>query len=188
MLRSTSLFLLIGIALIFVCEYLNKSIKLFYFPSRRIQPLAVFAAIGFLLLIPVQCSSVYIQIRNSDNQANLEIRQADRRISAFRAVPNLNQLRDMAKDIPPGWQYDGSVSFEDNRSRLISTSEDQLARLRIMASSGKSQAVQKAVPDLISQAIICLLYAQVFYKMRPIKKRLVFDIDTDDVKDSELFP
>ena len=134
LLRSTSLFLLIGIALIFVCEYLNKSIKLFYFPSRRIQPLAVFAAIGFLLLIPVQCSSVYIQIRNSDNQAKLEIRQADRRISAFRAVPNLNQLRDMAKDIPPGWQYDGSVSFEDNRSRLISTSEDQLARLRIMAS------------------------------------------------------
>ena len=61
--------------------------------------------------------------------------------------------------------------------------------LRITAATAKNQAIQRAVPDVISQIIISMLYAQAFYNLRVTRQRFVYVPDPgDDLDDSELVP
>ncbi|MFN7899635.1 MAG: hypothetical protein ACK5N0_08230 [Synechococcaceae cyanobacterium] len=184
--RSSSHFPLLGSALIFLCESQARSVGPPFFPLRRIQNLAPLAALGFLLLIPVQINAIYTQIRDSDNQAQRTIRQVDRQVNTLRNVNNLDQLQQLMSRVSPDIPLQPGESIVEIRARLVDRGETDLARLRIAANNAKRNAIKKAVPDCIRDAMICLIYAIAFYGVRTVDKSLLLSsIDKDD--DQEKF-
>jgi hypothetical protein len=168
LLRTFSVYPLIAAALIFLCENQAKSLSPPIFPLKRIQKLAPLAAIGFILIIPLQASSVYTQIRNSDNEAQKTIRQVERRVTVFKAIANVSDLQQVIQTLPPSVRPDSGLPLIEARSLLVERGESELARLRIMSNRAKSETVKRAVPELIRDALICLIYAIAFYGLRHI--------------------
>jgi hypothetical protein len=84
LLRTTAPFTLLGATLLYLYEGPVGGPPYFLLPLRRIQRLAPFAALGFLLLIPLQIHASYVQIRNADSAAQTTIRSVERRIEAIR--------------------------------------------------------------------------------------------------------
>lgn len=171
--RSSSLFALLGCALIFLCESQPRVSSPPLFPLRRIQKLAPLAALGFLLLIPLQINSMYLQIRDSDNAAQKTIRQVERQVNLIRSLNSLAEFQQFTKNLPPQLQPMPGASLIEARSRLVDRGEDELARLRIAANKAKSDMVRKAVPDAIRDSLACLIYAFAFYGIRTLDKAVI---------------
>lgn len=179
--RSSSFFPLLGSALIFLCESQARSAGPPFFPLRRIQKFAPLAALGFLLLIPVQINAVYTQIRDSDNEAQRTIRQVDRQVNALRGVNSLPQLQQILSRVSPDLRPQPGESIVEIRARLVDRGESELARLRIAANNAKREAVKKGVPDCIRDFLICLIYSIAFYGIRALDKSLLLSsIDKED--------
>jgi hypothetical protein len=160
-------------ALIYLCESQAKSLSPPIFPLKRIQKLAPLAAIGFLLLIPLQINSIYLQIRNSDNEAQRTIRQVERQVAAFRAISDVSELQQITQNLPPAVRPAPGISLVEARSLLVDRGETELARLRILSSKAKGETIKRAVPDAIRDALICLIYAVAFYGLRSINFSMI---------------
>ena len=168
LIRTSSIYPLMAAALIFLCEHHAKSLSPPIFPLKRIQKLAPLAALGFILIIPLQTNSIYLQIRNSDNEAQRTIRQVDRQVAAFRAISSVSELQQITQNLPPIVRPAPGISLVEARSLLVDRGETELARLRILANKAKSEAIKRAVPDAIRDALTCLIYAVAFYGLRSI--------------------
>lgn len=171
--RSLSVYPLMAAALIYLCESQAKSLSPPIFPLKRIQKLAPLAAIGFVLLIPLQINSIYLQIRNSDNEAQRTIRQVERQVAAFRAISDVSELQQITQNLPPAVRPAPGISLVEARSLLVDRGETELARLRILSSKAKSETIKRAVPDAIRDALICLIYAVAFYGLRAINFSMI---------------
>ena len=168
--RTTSFFPLLGSSLIFLCEIQARSAGgPPFFPLRRIQRLAPVAALGFLMLIPLQINSVYTQIRDSDNEAQRSIRQVERQVNTISGIKSFPELQQILSRIPPDLQPQSGQSIAEIRVRLVDRAETELARLRIAANTAKRRAIEKAVPDSIRDLLMCLIYFIAFYGIRTLK-------------------
>jgi hypothetical protein len=166
LLRTTAPFTLLGAALIYLCELVG-GMSPAWLPLQRIQRLAPLAALGFLLLIPLQVHASWMQIRNADGEAQKTIRSVERRITAVRAVASSADLAELSKGLPPDWQPLPEQSLTVNRSRLLARVEPELGRLRSLARTNKSAAVQKRLQDGLRDALLNLIYAVTFVGLRP---------------------
>jgi hypothetical protein len=184
LLRTLAVYPLLAAALIFLCENQAKSLSPPIFPLRRIQKLAPLAAIGFVLIIPLQTNSAYTQIRNSDNEAQKTIRQVERRVTEFTAISSLSELQQITQNLPPGVRPAPSIPLIEARALLVDRGESELARLRILSNRAKSDTIKRAVPDLIRDGLICLVYAIAFYGLRHINSSVIgpsaIDPEMDD--------
>jgi hypothetical protein len=173
LIRSLSVYPLLAAALIFLCENQAKSLSPPIFPLKRIQKLAPLAALGFILLIPLQTNSIYLQIRNSDNEAQKTIRQVERQVAAFRAITNAAELQQITQNLPPIVRPAPGISLVEARSLLVDRGETELARLRILANNAKSEMIKRGVPNGIRDALICLIYSVAFYGLRFINFSMI---------------
>ena len=171
--RSSTLLPLMGCALIFLCEGQARATSPPLFPLRRIQKLAPLAALGFLLLIPLQINSMYVQIRNSDNEAQKTIRDVERQLNVIRSMNSLADLEQIYKNLPSLIQPTPGLSLVEIRARLLNRGENELARLRIEANNAKSEMIRKAVADGIRDSLLCLIYAIAFYGIRTLDKSVI---------------
>ena len=169
LLRTTAPFTLLGAALIYLCEGPLDAPGPSWLPLRRIQRLAPLAALGFLLLIPLQIHASWTQINTADSEAQKTIRTVERRIAAVRAVDSSSDLLKLSKGLPPDWQPLANESLEVNRTRLLGRVEPELARLRNLASDNKSAVIQKRLQDGLRDQLLSLIYAVAFYGLRPMR-------------------
>jgi len=138
-------------------------------PLQRIQKLAPLAALGFLLLIPLQINASWSQIRTADVEAQKTIRSVERRIASVRSAARSADLRQLSQGLPADWQPLPEESLSVNRARLLGRVEPELARLRNTASRNKNAAIQKRLQDGLRDVLLSLIYAWAFLGLRPIR-------------------
>lgn len=166
LLISTAPFSLLGMALIFLGEEILEGEPLRWLPVGRIRQLAPLAALGFLLLVPLQINAYLMQFHTADQQARTAIRSIEGRVGEFRAAASNADLLKLTSGLPAPLQPLPQLSLADNRSRLLQRIEPQLARLRTVANDNKSQAIQKAIKDGSRNVLLCLTYAWLYWGMR----------------------
>lgn len=166
LLHTTAPFTLLGAALIYLCEGPTMGAISNWFSLLRIRKLAPLAALGFLLLIPLQVHASWVQIRTADIEAQKTIRTVERRVTSVRMVASSSDLQELSQGLPPDWQPLSSSSLAENRSRLLGRIEPELGRLRTLASTNKSRAIQKALQDGTRNVLLSLVYAWAFIGLR----------------------
>jgi hypothetical protein len=169
LLRTTAPFALLGSALIYLDERSRGMDNSTLLSLRRIQKLAPLAALGFLLLIPLQINATWVQIRHADSEAQKTIRSVERRIKAVQAVGSRAELLEISRGLPPDWQPLAEESLSVNRSRLLGRVYPELARLRTLANTNKSATIQKQLQDGLRDLLLSLIYAAAFYGLRPMQ-------------------
>ena len=169
LLRTTTPFALLGTALIVLCEAFDGKATPAWFTAKRLQRLAPLAALGFVLLIPLQINASWVQIRNADAEAQKTIRGVERRVAAVRAAASAEQLLELTQGLPPDWQPVPSDSLAVNRSRLLGRVEPELARLRTTAEANKSAAIQKRLQDGLRDLLLNVVYAAALFGTDTLK-------------------
>lgn len=169
LLRTTAPFTLLGAALIYLCEGPLQGDPAPLFPLQRIRRLAPLAALGFALLIPLQISASYLQIRDADIAAQKTIRSVQRRINEVRSVASDTGLLELSQGLPVDWQPLADASLDSNRARLLGRVEPELARLRTIASNNKNTAIQQSLRDGLRDLLLSLIYAVAFFGLRPAR-------------------
>lgn len=167
--RTSSVYPLVGSALIFLHESKSRPLSPSFFPLKRIQWLAPLVAAGFLLLIPLQTNSILVQIRDSDGLAQRAIRELDRQVNAFRSISSQEQLQRITINLPPNLRPTPGESLAEGRRRLVTQGESELTQMRISAEKAKREVTNKGVLDAIRDGLNCLIYALAFVGLRKIK-------------------
>ncbi|MEB3362220.1 MAG: HpsJ family protein [Synechococcaceae cyanobacterium] len=167
--RTSSVYPLVGSALIFLGESKSRPPSPSIFPLKRIQRLAPVVAAGFLLLIPLQTNSILTQIRNSDSLAQRAVRQLDRQVNTFRSISSLEQLQRITMSLPPDLRPAPGESLAEGRRRLVAQGESELTQMRISAEKAKREVTNKGILDSIRDGLNCLIYALAFAGLRKVK-------------------
>lgn len=167
--RTSSVYPLVGSALIFLGESKSRPPSPSIFPLKIIQRLAPVVAAGFLLLIPLQTNSILTQIRSSDSLTQRAIRQLDLQINAFRGISSLEQLQRVTATLPPELRPSPGESLAEGRRRLVKQGESELTQMRINSEKAKRQVTNKGVLDAIRDGLTCVIYALAFVGLRKAK-------------------
>jgi hypothetical protein len=83
MLLTTAPFTLLGTALLFLSERHMSSLAKPWLSAKRIRKLARPVTIGFPLLIPLQVTAIWTQIRSANFEAQKTIRVLERRVNTL---------------------------------------------------------------------------------------------------------
>ena len=167
--RASSVYPLVGSALIFLSESKSRPLSPSFLTLKRIQWLAPVVAAGFLLLIPLQTNSIFEQIRDSNNLALRAVRALDRQVNSFRSISSLEQLQQITKNLPPELRPAPGESLAEGRRRLVTQGESELTQMRINAEKSKREVTNKGVLDAIRDGLTCVIYALAFAGLRKTK-------------------
>jgi hypothetical protein len=176
LLLTTAPFTLLGAALLLQAERQKQRLARPVLSAKRIRHLAGLASIGFLLLIPLQISAVFTQIRNADLAAQATIRSLERRVNGVRAVGSSSGLITLSAGLPADWQPRPGDSLAANRARLLGRVEPELARLRTDVDQRKRQAIQVGLKDGSRNILLAMIYA---WALAGLRRRLVVSDSTE---------
>jgi hypothetical protein len=116
---------LIGLALSHLAVVLQPANRLRSKRFRRIKQLAVVAALGFLLLIPLQVSATWRRVQDSTIKVSLQQQQGQQTISALRqAISAATSHQDLQTrleklQLPVAGQADLQVPFPQRQQKLL---------------------------------------------------------------------
>jgi hypothetical protein len=172
-LLTTTPFVLLGCALFCVVDLLSKnSIRT---PGKRslriIHKTALYVAIGFFLLIPLQVNASWAQLRQADSETQKTLRGLQQRVEAVRAASSVVELQKLAQGLPQDWQPSSNQSLALSRGQLLARIEPQVALIRTQAAQRRSAAVDKATQTLLRDCAISFLYGYAFlalHQRRPM--------------------
>jgi hypothetical protein len=126
---------------------------------RRIASLA---AIGFLLLIPLQTYGALAGIRSQLQQGQAQLNSLTSAAELVKNASNEPQLRDAIRAIPGA---DGvadqplGADVKTIKSALLNKLRESTNRLQTQLDDSKTKAIESIIPPLIRDAIISLAYA-----------------------------
>jgi hypothetical protein len=169
LLRTTAPFTLLGVALLYGSERSMAGSVQPPLNLHQIQKLAPLAALGFLLLIPLQANATWVQIRSADIEAQKTIRSVERRIAAVQAAASAPALQQLSLGLPEAWQPSPQLSVASNRKALLDRVQPELVRLRLSATTQKRQVIHKALQDLLRDTLISMIYGWAFFGLRLIR-------------------
>jgi hypothetical protein len=133
----------------------SSHLKLF----RRIASLA---AIGFLLLIPLQTYGAVVGIRSQLQQNQAQLNSLAAAAELVENASDERQLRDAIRAIPGA---DGvadqplGADVKTIKSALLNKLRESTAKLQTQLDDSKKKAIANIIPPLIRDAIISLAYA-----------------------------
>lgn len=162
LLLTTAPFTLLGTALLFLSERHMSSLAKPLLSAKRIRKLARPVTIGFLLLIPLQVTAIWTQIRSADFEAQKTIRVVESRVNTVRSVASSADLLRLSAGLPADWQPRTNGSLAENRARLLARIEPELAKLRTNAAQRKRMLIQLGLKDGTSNLLLLLIYAWAF--------------------------
>lgn len=166
LLLTTAPFTLLGTALLFLAERHTINQAKVKLSAKQIRKLARPVTIGFLLLIPLQVTAIWTQIRSADFEAQKTIRVVESRVNSVRSVASSADLLRLSAGLPADWQPRTKGSLAENRARLLARIEPELARLRTKADQRKRILIQLGLKDGTSNVLLSLIYAWAFEGVR----------------------
>ena len=126
---------------------------------RRIASLA---AIGFLLLIPLQTYGSVVGIRSQLQQNQAQLNRLTSAAELVQNASNESQLRDAIRAIPGA---DGvadqplGADVKTIKSALLDKLRETTNKLQTQLDDSKTKSIENTIPPLIRDAIISLAYA-----------------------------
>jgi len=181
-LRGIASLPLIALGLIMLANMIDVNVM----PSRRhlqlFRRIGSLAAIGFLLLIPLQTYGTVVGIRSQLQQGQAQLNSLSSAAELVQNARNEPQLRDAIRAIPGAdGVADQPLGADINtiKSALLNKLQESTNRLQTELDDSKRKAIASIVPPLIRDALISLAYAIGFAGMgysqpgKPIPLRLL---------------
>lgn len=182
-LRGTASLPLLGTVLLLLANMIDGSVS----PSSRqinlIRRIATFAAIGFLLLIPLQSYGTVRTINAQVQERQGELNQVVSAANQLQNAKTEQQLREAIRAIPGGEQLANrplGADVQTVKTFLLERIRPTVKRLENQLKENQSKALQNIVIPLLRDGVISLAYALGFAGMgynklgRPTPLRRLF--------------
>jgi hypothetical protein len=135
---------------------------------RLIRRIATIAAIGFLLLIPLQSYGTVGLIRGQVEESQGQLKLLANAANRVQNAANEQQLRDAIRSIPGGEQLSTrplGADVQTIKTGLLARLRPSVKRLENQLKENQSKALQNTIGPLIRDGFICLAYAVGFGAM-----------------------
>ncbi|MBM5816422.1 MAG: hypothetical protein FJ083_07490 [Cyanobacteria bacterium K_Offshore_surface_m2_239] len=161
-LRGTASLPLIAVALVMLANLLDSNVMPSSDQLRLIRRLATIAAIGFLLLIPIQSYGAVTGIRNQVQQSQGQLKKLADAANQVQKATNEAELREAIRAIPGGEQLANrplGADVQTIKTGLLARLRPSVKRLENQLKDSQNEALQNTIGPLIRDGIIALAYA-----------------------------
>jgi len=135
---------------------------------RLIRRIATFAAIGFLLLIPLQSYGTVGVIRSQVQEGQGQLKRLADAANLVQGAANEQQLREAIRAIPGGEQLANrplGADVQTIKTGLLARLRPSVKRLENQLKENQSKALQNTIGPLVRDGVISLAYAIGFASM-----------------------
>ena len=160
--RSIASLPLMALGLIMLANMIDDKVMPSSSLLQLLRRIASLAAIGFLLLIPLQTYGSVVGIRSQLQQNQAQLNSLTSAAELVQSASNEPQLRDAIRAIPGA---DGvadqplGADVKTIKSALLNKLRESTNRLQTQLDDSKTKAIENIIPPLIRDAIISLAYA-----------------------------
>jgi hypothetical protein len=161
-LRSIASLPLMALGLIMLANMIDGKVMPSSSHLQFLRRIASLAAIGFLLLIPLQTYGAVVGIRSQLQQGQAQLNSLTSVAQLVENASNEPQLRDAIRAIPGA---DGvadrplGADIKTIKSALLNKLRESTNSLQTQLNDSKTKAIQNIIPPLIRDGIISLAYA-----------------------------
>ena len=161
-LRGIASLPLMALGLIMLANMIDGKVMPSSSHLRLLRRIASLAAIGFLLLIPLQTYGTVVGIRSQLQQGQAQLNSLTAAAELVQQASSEPQLRDAIRAIPGA---DGvadqplGADIKTIKSALLKKLRESTNSLQTQLNDSKTKAIQNIIPPLIRDAIISLAYA-----------------------------
>jgi hypothetical protein len=161
-LRGIASLPLIALGLIMLSNMIDDKVMPSSSHLQLFRRIASLAAIGFLLLIPLQTYGTVVGIRSQLQQNQTQLNRLTSAAELVENASNELQLRDAIRAIPGA---DGvadqplGADVKTIKSALLNKLRESTAKLQTQLDDSKTKAIESIIPPLIRDAIISMAYA-----------------------------
>jgi hypothetical protein len=135
---------------------------------RLIRRIATFAAIGFLLLIPLQSYGTTGVIRSQVQEGQGQLKRLADAANQVQNAANEQQLREAIRAIPGGEQLANrplGADVQTIKTGLLARLRPSVKRLENQLKENQTKALQNTIGPLVRDGVIALAYAIGFASM-----------------------
>jgi hypothetical protein len=161
-LRGIASLPLIALGLIMLANMIDENVMPSSSHLQLLRRIASLAAIGFLLLIPLQTYGTVVGIRSQLQQNQAQLNRLTSAAEMVQNASNESQLRNAIRAIPGA---DGvadqplGADVKTIKSALLDKLRESTNGLQNQLDNSKTKAIESIIPPLIRDAIISLAYA-----------------------------
>lgn len=166
--RGTASLAIIGAAMIMLANYIDSEVLPSSDRLRLIQRICTAAAIGFLLLIPLQTYGTLMSIRNQVQEGQTQLNRLVSAANQLQNATNEEQLRTAILAIPGGERLANrplGADVQTIKTGLGVRLRTSVKRLENQLKDNQTKALQSTIGPLIRDAIIVIAYAVGFAGM-----------------------
>ncbi len=160
--RNTASLPLMAMGLIMVAIMVDSEVMPVSDHFRLIRRLTTVAAIGFLLLIPLQSYGTVGIIRGQVQESQGQLKRLADAANQVQSAADEQQLRDAIRSIPGGEQLASrplGADVQTIKTGLLGRLRPSIKRLENQLKENQSKALQNAIGPLIRDGFVCLAYA-----------------------------
>ena len=161
-LRGIASLPLMALGLIMLANMIDDKVMPSSSHLQLLRRIASLAAIGFLLLIPLQSYGAVVGIRSQLQQGQAQLNSLSSAAVLVQNASNEPQLRDAIRAIPGA---DGvadrplGAEIKTIKSALLNKLRESTNSLQTQLNDSKTKVIQDIIPPLIRDAIVSLAYA-----------------------------
>ncbi len=161
-LRGIASLPLMALGLIMLANMIDDKVMPSSSHLQLLRRIASLAAIGFLLLIPLQTYGSVAGIRSQLQQNQAQLNSLTSAAELVQNASNEPQLRDAIRAIPGADKVADQplgADVKTIKSALLNNLRESTNRLQTQLDDSKIKAIESIIPPLIRDAIISLAYA-----------------------------
>lgn len=167
-LRGTASLPLLAVGLLMVSALIDEEVM----PSSKqlswMRRIATYAAIGFLLLIPLQSYGLVRSINTQVQESQAQLNQLSAAANKIQKAATETELRDAIRAIPGGERLANrplGADVQTIKTGLLARLRPTVKRLENELKESQSQALQRVILPLVRDGVTCLAYALGFAGM-----------------------
>ncbi|MFN9058358.1 MAG: HpsJ family protein [Cyanobacteriota bacterium] len=161
-LRGTASLPLLALGLFMLAGLIDEEVL----PSGRqlklMRQIATYAAIGFLLLVPLQSYGLVRSINNQVQESQAQLNKLAAAANQIQQATTEQQLRQAIREIPGGEQIANrplGADLQTIKTGLLGRLRPTVKRLENQLKDNQNQALQNTVGPLVRDGLISLAYA-----------------------------
>ncbi len=160
--RSTASLPLMAMGLMMLAVMVDGEVMPISDQFRLIRRIATIAAIGFLLLIPLQSYGTVGLIKGQVETSQGQLKTLADAANLVQKADNEKQLRDAIRAIPGGEQLASrplGADVQTIKTGLLARLRPSVKRLENQLKENQSKALQSTIGPLVRDGFVCLAYA-----------------------------
>jgi hypothetical protein len=160
--RGTASLPMLGLALVMLANMIDGDVMPSSDYLRLMRRIATIAAIGFLLLIPLQSYGTVVSIRSQVQEGQAQLNRVVAAANQLQKANSEQELREAIRAIPGGEQLANrplGADVQTIKTALIGRLRSNVSRLENQLKDSQNKALQNILTPLFRDGIIALAYA-----------------------------